>query len=95
MANNEVRVISGLEPNEVVISVDRLEQLIIAEAHYENILILADKGVHLCSWKDELEIDMDQIEKYLLLARAFEFGFVKERLLEEKQLSASVKEGEV
>ena len=85
----------------VLVDLDRYEELIRKEEHYDNIVLAAIRGVKLSTWRDRgYDVDMDEVQYYIMTvehARLNSQRNVLERVqrLNDESETVTIKEGEV
>lgn len=85
----------------VLVDLDRYEELIRKEEHYDNIVLAAIRGVKLSTWRDRgYDVDMDEVQYYIMTvehARLNSQRNVLERVqrLNDERETITIKEGEV
>ena len=82
------------EDCKVIVSLERYEELLRKAEHYDNIVDSAMEHASLHSWNDKLDLDMAQIEHYLLVAESGRLAGVRRRLLCERETAQARAEEE-
>lgn len=92
---------SGNDNSEVMVYVnlDRYEEMLRKEEHYNNIVRAALNGVELSTWRDRgFDIDMDEVKSYIMIIERdmimFQKGVLEARRDNELK-TVTIKEGEV
>lgn len=69
----------------VVIDLERYEQLVCAEEHYNNIVNAAVENMQLSSWRSTgYDIDMDDIKKYIMVVEQGRLNYNRKMLEKNK-----------
>lgn len=83
----------------VLVDLDRYEEMLRKEEHYDNIVRAALNGVELSNWRERgFDIDMDEVKSYIMVIERdmimFQKGVLEAR--RDNELKAvTIKEGEV
>lgn len=82
----------------VLVDLDRYEEMLRKEEHYDNIIRAALNGVELSTWRDRgYDINMDEVKSYLMVIERdmlmFQKGVLETR--RDMELKATIKEDEV
>ena len=83
----------------VLVDLDRYEEMLRKEEHYDNIVRAALNGVELSNWRERgFDIDMDEVKSYIMIIERdmimFQKGVLEAR--RDNELKAvTIKEGEV
>lgn len=92
---------SGNNNSEVMVYVnlDRYEEMLRKEEHYDNIVRAALNGVELSNWRERgFDIDMDEVKSYIMIIERdmimFQKGVLEARRDNELK-TVTIKEGEV
>lgn len=92
---------SGNNNSEVIVYVnlDRYEEMLRKEEHYDNIVRAALNGVELSTWRERgFDIDMDEVKSYIMIIERdmimFQKGVLEARRDNELK-TVTIKEGEV
>lgn len=92
---------SGSDSSEVkvLVDLDRYEEMLRKEEHYDNIIRAALNGVELSTWRDRgFDIDMDEVKSYIMIIERdmimFQKGVLEARRDNELK-TVTIKEGEV
>lgn len=92
---------SGNDNSEVkvLVDLDRYEEMLRKEEHYDNIVRAALNGVELSTWRDRgFDIDMDEVKSYIMIIERdmimFQKGVLEARRDNELK-TVTIKEGEV
>lgn len=92
---------SGNNNSEVMVYVnlDRYEEMLRKEEHYDNIVRAALNGVELSTWRERgFDIDMDEVKSYIMIIERdmimFQKGVLEARRDNELK-TVTIKEGEV
>lgn len=92
---------SGNNNSEVMVYVnlDRYEEMLRKEEHYDNIVRAALNGVELSNWRDRgFDIDMDEVKSYIMIIER-EMIMIQKSVLEARRdnelKTVTIKEGEV
>ena len=83
----------------VLVDLDRYEEMLRKEEHYDNIVRAALNGVELSTWRDRgFDIDMDEVKSYIMIIERdmimFQKGVLEARRDNELK-TVTIKEGEV
>lgn len=83
----------------VLVDIDRYEEMLRKEEHYDNIVRAALNGVELSTWRDRgFDIDMDEVKSYIMIIERdmimFQKGVLEARRDNELK-TVTIKEGEV
>lgn len=83
----------------VLVDLDRYEEMLRKEEHYDNIVRAALNGVELSTWRDRgFDIDMDEVKSYIMVIERdmimFQKGVLEARRDNELK-TVTIKEGEV
>lgn len=83
----------------VLVDLDRYEEMLRKEEHYDNIVRAALNGVELSNWRDRgFDIDMDEVKSYIMIIERdmimFQKGVLEARRDNELK-TVTIKEGEV
>lgn len=83
----------------VLVDLDRYEEMLRKEEHYDNIVLAAIRGVKLSTWRDKgFDIDMDEVKSYIMIVERdmimFQKGVLETRRDNELK-TVTIKEGEV
>lgn len=92
---------SGNDNSEVMVYVnlDRYEEMLRKEEHYDNIVRAALNGVELSTWRERgFDINMDEVKSYIMIIERdmimFQKGVLEARRDNELK-TVTIKEGEV
>ena len=92
---------SGSDSSEVkvLVDLDRYEEMLRKEEHYDNIVRAALNGVELSTWRERgFDIDMDEVKSYIMIIERdmimFQKGVLEARRDNELK-TVTIKEGEV
>lgn len=92
---------SGNDNSEVkvLVDLDRYEEMLRKEEHYDNIVRAALNGVELSTWRERgFDIDMDEVKSYIMIIERdmimFQKGVLEARRDNELK-TVTIKEGEV
>lgn len=92
---------SGNDNSEVkvLVDLDRYEEMLRKEEHYDNIVRAALNGVELSTWRERgFDIDMDEVKSYIMIVERdmimFQKGVLEARRDNELK-TVTIKEGEV
>lgn len=92
---------SGNDNSEVkvLVDLDRYEEMLRKEEHYDNIVRAALNGVELSNWRERgFDIDMDEVKSYIMIIERdmimFQKGVLEARRDNELK-TVTIKEGEV
>lgn len=92
---------SGNNNSEVMVYVnlDRYEEMLRKEEHYDNIVRAALNGVELSTWRERgFDIDMDEVKSYIMIIER-EMIMIQKSVLEARRdnelKTVTIKEGEV
>lgn len=82
----------------VLVDLDRYEEMLRKEEHYDNIVRAALNGVELSTWRDKgFDIDMDEVKSYIMIIERdmimFQKGVLETR--RDNELNVTIKEAEV
>ena len=83
----------------VLVDLDRYEEMLRKEEHYDNIVRAALNGVELSTWRERgFDIDMDEVKSYIMVIERdmimFQKGVLEARRDNELK-TVTIKEGEV
>lgn len=83
----------------VLVDLDRYEEMLRKEEHYDNIVRAALNGVELSTWREKgFDIDMDEVKSYIMIIERdmimFQKGVLEARRDNELK-TVTIKEGEV
>ena len=83
----------------VLVDLDRYEEMLRKEEHYDNIVRAALNGVELSNWRERgFDIDMDEVKSYIMIIERdmimFQKGVLEARRDNELK-TVTIKEGEV
>ena len=83
----------------VLVDLDRYEEMLRKEEHYDNIVRAALNGVELSTWRDKgFDINMDEVKSYIMIIERdmimFQKGVLEARRDNELK-TVTIKEGEV
>lgn len=83
----------------VLVDLDRYEEMLRKEEHYDNIVRAALNGVELNTWRERgFDIDMDEVKSYIMVIERdmimFQKGVLEARRDNELK-TVTIKEGEV
>ena len=83
----------------VYVNLDRYEEMLRKEEHYDNIVRAALNGVELSTWRDRgFDINMDEVKSYIMIIERdmimFQKGVLEARRDNELK-TVTIKEGEV
>lgn len=83
----------------VLVDLDRYEEMLRKEEHYDNIVRAALNGVELSNWRDRgFDINMDEVKSYIMIIERdmimFQKGVLEARRDNELK-TVTIKEGEV
>ena len=83
----------------VLVDIDRYEEMLRKEEHYDNIVRAALNGVELSTWRERgFDIDMDEVKSYIMIIERdmimFQKGVLEARRDNELK-TVTIKEGEV
>ena len=83
----------------VYVNLDRYEEMLRKEEHYDNIVRAARNGVELSNWRERgFDIDMDEVKSYIMVIERdmimFQKGVLEARRDNELK-TVTIKEGEV
>ena len=83
----------------VLVDLDRYEEMLRKEEHYDNIVRAALNGVELSTWRDRgFDINMDEVKSYIMIIERdmimFQKGVLEARRDNELK-TVTIKEGEV
>lgn len=83
----------------VYVNLDRYEEMLRKEEHYDNIVRAALNGVELSTWRERgFDIDMDEVKSYIMIIERdmimFQKGVLEARRDNELK-TVTIKEGEV
>lgn len=83
----------------VLVDLDRYEEMLRKEEHYDNIVRAALNGVELSNWRERgFDIDMDEVKSYIMIVERdmimFQKGVLETRRDNELK-TVTIKEGEV
>lgn len=83
----------------VLVDLDRYEEMLRKEEHYDNIVRAALNGVELSTWRERgFDIDMDEVKSYIMIIERdmimFQKGVLEARRDNELK-TVTIKEGEV
>lgn len=83
----------------VLVDIDRYEEMLRKEEHYDNIVRAALNGVELSKWRDRgFDINMDEVKSYIMIIERdmimFQKGVLEARRDNELK-TVTIKEGEV
>ena len=83
----------------VLVDLDRYEEMLRKEEHYDNIVRAALNGVELSNWRERgFDIDMDEVKSYIMIVERdmimFQKGVLEARRDNELK-TVTIKEGEV
>ena len=83
----------------VLVDLDRYEEMLRKEEHYDNIVRAALNGVELSNWRERgFDIDMDEVKSYIMVIERdmimFQKGVLEARRDNELK-TVTIKEGEV
>lgn len=83
----------------VLVDLDRYEEMLRKEEHYDNIVRAALNGVELSTWRERgFDIDMDEVKSYIMIVERdmimFQKGVLEARRDNELK-TVTIKEGEV
>ena len=83
----------------VLVELDRYEEMLRKEEHYDNIVRAALNGVELSNWRERgFDIDMDEVKSYIMIIERdmimFQKGVLEARRDNELK-TVTIKEGEV
>ena len=83
----------------VLVDLDRYEEMLRKEEHYDNIVRAAFNGVELSTWRDRgFDINMDEVKSYIMIIERdmimFQKGVLEARRDNELK-TVTIKEGEV
>ena len=83
----------------VLVDLDRYEEMLRKEEHYDNIVRAAFNGVELSTWRSSgFDIDMDEVKSYIMIIERdmimFQKGVLEARRDNELK-TVTIKEGEV
>lgn len=85
----------------VLVDLDRYEELIRKEEHYDNIVLAAIRGVKLSTWRDRgYDVDMDEVQYYIMTVEHEQLNCQKNMLelaqrFNDESETITIKEGEV
>ena len=88
----------------VVVDLERYEQMVRAEEHYNNIVNAAIDNMSLSTWRSSgFDIDMDDIKQYIMVVEADAITCKKKRLealearrqAENESVTVTIKEDEI
>lgn len=83
----------------VLVDLDRYEEMLRKEEHYDNIVRAALNGVELSTWRDRgFDINMDEVKSYIMIIERDMIMFKKGALETKRDMAlnpVTIKEGEV
>lgn len=85
----------------VLVDLDKYEELIRKEEHYDNIVLAAIRGVKLSTWRDRgYDVDMDEVQYYIMTVEHARLNGQKNVLemvqrRNDESETITIKEGEV
>ena len=80
----------------VLVDLDRYEEMLRKEEHYDNIVRAALNGVELSTWRERgFDIDMDEVKSYIMIIERDMIMGVLEARRDNELKTVTIKEGEV